>query len=353
MPEDSPRVSERQAYRLRCQLEPAHQSDVKAVLAISDDLIVTASRDTSVGLWKMMDGLQFELKALLEGHHAYVNSLAYIPSESSGLDDGQWCSEALLDGHQEAVWGVAIVDAGPREGCYLTADNMINLWDKEGNILSRLKGSPAPVRSLTVMQDHETFVSACNDNLIRLWNFDGEVLQLLKAHRDYVYQVTLSNANDGSLLSCSEDHTDLRLMQADGEAVAQLLHPCQTVWSVSSLPNGDVVTGGSDGRVRIWSADESRHMSQEQQDVYITAVEKAMKAYNDDLNTQSRSNNPDASTITIDIDISDAEPPIPLVLQAGADPRQAAVDFGGRHGLSDNYIDQIEAFIIANLQAQR
>jgi phospholipase A-2-activating protein len=37
-----------------------------------------------------------------------------------------------------------------------------------------------------------------------------------------------------------------------------LLHPCQTVWSVAGLPNGDIVTGGSDGRVRVWTQEASR-----------------------------------------------------------------------------------------------
>ncbi|WVF65690.1 hypothetical protein IAT40_000421 [Kwoniella sp. CBS 6097] len=389
-------LTTKRSYRLSSQLEPAHQGDVKAVLAISDDLVATASRDTSVGLWTRKDDTKFELKALLEGHHAYVNSLAYIPSENAGSDDliasggnsglillhslrtldspscdrltghglnvcslaysrklkklisgswdhtarvwsrieGQWRSEALLEGHDEAVWGVAIIDDGARNGSYLTADNMINLWDSQGNLLKRIKGSPAPVRSLVVMPDLETFASACNDNLIRLWNFEGQVLQRLEAHTDYVYQITLGSTDDGLLLSCGEDHS-------------------ATVWSVSSLPNGDIMTGGSDGRVRIWSREESRHASQQEQDTYTSGVEKAMKAYNDNLNTQSKTENPEASTISIDIDLSDDDPPVPLVLQAGADPRQAAEDFGRQHGLSENYINQIEAFIIANLEARR
>ena len=46
-----------------------------------------------------------------------------------------------------------------------------------------------------------------------------------------------------------------------GEEEAVLKHPCQTVWAVSVLPNGDVVTAGSDGRVRVWTSDEARYAS--------------------------------------------------------------------------------------------
>ena len=44
-----------------------------------------------------------------------------------------------------------------------------------------------------------------------------------------------------------------------GYEEAVLKHPCQTVWGVSVLPNGDVVTAGSDGRVRVWSSEISRY----------------------------------------------------------------------------------------------
>ncbi len=43
-----------------------------------------------------------------------------------------------------------------------------------------------------------------------------------------------------------------------GQAEDVLLHPCQTVWTVATLPNGDIVTGGSDGCVRVWSMDFAR-----------------------------------------------------------------------------------------------
>jgi hypothetical protein len=48
-----------------------------------------------------------------------------------------------------------------------------------------------------------------------------------------------------------------------GRCVATVLHPCQTVWAVASLPNGDIVSAGSDGQVRIWTTDERRFASDE------------------------------------------------------------------------------------------
>jgi hypothetical protein len=39
-------------YKLSQELNPPHQSDVKAVIPLAGDRIATASRDQSVGIWK-------------------------------------------------------------------------------------------------------------------------------------------------------------------------------------------------------------------------------------------------------------------------------------------------------------
>ncbi|WWD21057.1 hypothetical protein CI109_105538 [Kwoniella shandongensis] len=60
-----------------------------------------------------------------------------------------------------------------------------------------------------------------------------------------------------------------------------------------------------------------------------------------------------ARTLTIDIDLSDDAPAIPLVYSLDSDPRTAAEEFGRDYSLSDNYINQIEAFIKAHLEVAR
>lgn len=39
------------------------------------------------------------------------------------------------------------------------------------------------------------------------------------------------------------------------------MHPAISVWAVSTLPNGDIVSGCSDGVVRVFSDSESRWAS--------------------------------------------------------------------------------------------
>ncbi|KAK4688505.1 hypothetical protein P7C73_g1603, partial [Tremellales sp. Uapishka_1] len=197
-----------ESYKLSAELSPHHSSDVKCVLGISSDLVATASRDQTVGIWKRNGATaKFELEALLGGHDAYINALAYIPSDSSSKEDG------------------------------------VNI---------------------------ET-----------------------------------------------------------------ILHPCQTVWSVHPLPNGDIMTGGSDGIARIFTTDDSRMMGREDRDAYYAKVTEAMRHRTTAV----------AEEIVIDIDIKDDEPPIPLKFTHGQDPRRVAEDFGREHSISDNYVNQIEEFI--------
>jgi phospholipase A-2-activating protein len=54
------------------------------------------------------------------------------------------------------------------------------------------------------------------------------------------------------------------LRWADGECYQTLIHPAISVWSVSAMPNGDVVTGASDGVVRVFSEAEERWASPEE-----------------------------------------------------------------------------------------
>jgi phospholipase A-2-activating protein len=37
-------------------------------------------------------------------------------------DTGKWSIELVLEGHEEAVWGVIQVDKGPKSGCIITGE---------------------------------------------------------------------------------------------------------------------------------------------------------------------------------------------------------------------------------------
>lgn len=276
-------------YRIASELQPSHQSDVKAVLAVGDKHLVSASRDKTVLLWTRLqedanivegntdDGTNaletasrplFEVKTAFGGHGEYVNSLAHVPGEGMGMlasggnstmillhdlttldsepvqclightgnvcalryapklrkllssswdltarvwteSEGNW-SSIVLEGHDAAVWDVLAFEEGVKAGCYLTggcvlfcadfrlwyvmfgrteasspsfmalpclpplhpgnsspvltvADCTVRLWSSTGEALERFKGSPEPIRSLTLLYNPDEFASASND----------------------------------------------------------------------------------------------------------------------------------------------------------------------------------------------
>lgn len=55
-----------------------------------------------------------------------------------------------------------------------------------------------------------------------------------------------------------------------------IVHPAISVWAVSTLPNGDIVSGCSDGIVRVFSASEERWAS-----------ESDLKGYDDKVASQA------------------------------------------------------------------
>jgi hypothetical protein len=55
------------------------------------------------------------------------------------------------------------------------------------------------------------------------------------------------------------------------------MHPC-TVWAVCALPSGDLVTGGADGVVRVFSCAPSRQAAQAVRDAYAEVTQAAAAA---------------------------------------------------------------------------
>jgi hypothetical protein len=68
-------------YKLSQELNPPHQSDVKAVIPLPGDRIATASRDQCVGIWKFGEVSLYAF-VLLSGRW----SLAYVSRPTNWKD---------------------------------------------------------------------------------------------------------------------------------------------------------------------------------------------------------------------------------------------------------------------------
>jgi len=320
-------------YRLRCQLY-GHEQDVRSISTITEyDGLVSGSRDRTARIWRPSDQNSFEQRALLkdhtnfviatcyipangafpdgliatggndkkicvysakqgthlftlEGHTETVSSLSYVP-QTDLLLSTSWDTTArvwslstqkcvqTLTGHTKAVWTIISMD-DHRSGSKIiltgAADNLIMAWKDQRNIRT-YEGHRACVRSLAVLNTEE-FLSSGNDNTIKRWNFStGQCLQTYEDHTNFVYSVTVINPE--RFASISEDRS-LRIWSIhNGLALQTIRLPASTVWCVCALTNGDVAVACSDGRICLFTQDESR-----------TANAKEIAAFEEELGSQ-------------------------------------------------------------------
>ncbi|KAI8374947.1 WD40-repeat-containing domain protein [Choanephora cucurbitarum] len=310
-------------FRLSSTLEK-HTQDVKAVIACSSDIIVSAARDKTVQSWQRTSPTSFSLQHTYLGHSHFVNALTYRRSDatfpqglivSAGSDklihvydphqpqepryvlvghtenvcaltttpsghfvSGSWDNKAIvwkdfqqayvLEGHTAAVWAVLAID----DDLILTAsaDKSIRLW-RDGKLIHVYQGHTEAVRGLALVPGIG-FISCSNDGTLRVWTLEGECLQQLDGHTSFVYSVGVLST--GEYVSSGEDRT-VRVWK-DGQCIQTLHQPCISVWAVAVLPNDDIVVGGSDAMVRTFTRNQDR-----------TATEDMLKAFEELLASQA------------------------------------------------------------------
>ena len=66
--------------------------------------------------------------------------------------------------------------------------------------------------------------------------------------------------------------SDTNSLPTDGDCIQTITHPAVSVWTVSSLPNGDIVSGCSDHVVRVFSVAEQRWLPEADLKLYDDQV---------------------------------------------------------------------------------
>ncbi|GFS06857.1 phospholipase A-2-activating protein, partial [Elysia marginata] len=446
-------------YKLRCNLA-GHQKDVRALVSaiFPDNGLISGSRDNTSCIWANKDGTnEFHQETVHRGHTNFVSSLCVMPPDDTypqgliitGSNDktilaytpgsaepvfkltghegnvcalasgkfgfllsGSWDKTArvwlnqkcvmVLEGHEMAVWAVGIISG---QGIMLTgsADKTIKAW-KAGKCIQVYKGHTDCVRGLGVVSESE-FLSCSNDASIRRWAVtSGDCLNVYFGHTNYVYSLSiLPNGQD--FITGGEDRT-LRVWK-DGDCFQTLYHPCESVWAVCALPNGDIATGASDGMIRIFTQVAERVASQEVLETYEASLASAPVASQplgdikvEDLPGPDSLQNPgkkDSQTTMINtgsgvdvyqwdasqgrwikignvvgssgstqrtsgktlhegkeydyvftVDIQEGAPPLKLPFNISEEPWMAAQKFLDKHQLPQAYLEQVANFIIEN-----
>jgi cytochrome c len=199
-------------------------------------------------------------RAQLAGHGGPVRSIA-ISADGKNVLSGsfdtaaiRWSlaggsAEQVLRFHADAVNAVAFL----RDGRMATsgADAKIALWTAGRQQPDEvLEGHTAPIVALAVSPDGATLASAAWDGTARLWPLGSGMKRVLEGHTQNVNGMAFTP--DGkSLVTVSYDLTVRIWPLSDGPPdIITLPAPLN---AVAVAPDGEIVTGGADGKVRFLS----------------------------------------------------------------------------------------------------
>lgn len=201
------------------------------------------------------------VNAQLRGHGGPVRALAVTPDGRNAISGSfdstaiYWSltrnvAEQVLRYHESAVNAVAI---GPY-GRIITGgeDGRIAFWAPGGETPVRvLEGHTAPIVALAVSPDGKYVASASWDHTIRLWPLAGGNPFVLEGHQQNVNGVAF--IDNKTFVSVSYDLT-LRIWTLFGGAPTSVTMPTP-LNAVAVARDGEIVTGGADGRVYYVSRD--------------------------------------------------------------------------------------------------
>ena len=229
----------------------SHQ-DMAIALDFSNNLIASTSDDSTVKLWNEAGTL---LKTFRR-HTAEVYDVAIddkiIASVGADRTLRIWQDGRVLNtiqAHQAAIWAV---DISPDGNNIITAgdDNLIKIWNINGNPLHTLKGHTQKVWDVAIHPQGDRLASASEDNTVKIWNTNGSLLDTLKGHQDAVRTVAYSS-NGSLIVSGSEDRT-VRIWQLN-KSVTTLIKHKAAVKAVAISPNDKYIASvDDDGKIIIW-----------------------------------------------------------------------------------------------------
>jgi WD40 repeat protein len=148
-------------------------------------------------------------------------------------------------------------------GRYLASagyDKLVKLWDTAtGSPLRTLVGHRGRVSSVEFSGDGAMLVSGSSDRSVRIWSVDGEEIDTFHGHRAPIRCVAFSP--DGTRVAAGDEAREIRVWNtSDGQVERCLLGHTGKVRCLGFRPDGHLVSGSSDGSVRLWDVETGREL---------------------------------------------------------------------------------------------
>lgn len=247
-----------------------HSAEVQSVAFSPNDVyIASGSLDGSVRLWDARTGEELHL---LKGHSDCVHSVCFSPDghrimTGSGdktlrIWDVQTGTELLcITGHSARVTGTAFSPDG-RRAASGSWDNTVRVWDvKTGAEEFALRGHEGFVDAVSYSSDGRLIASGSHDNTVRVWDaHQGKELRVLRGHEKYVSSVLFSQ--DRRRMATGSADKTIRLWDTErGLEIRTLRGHTGTVTSVCfSMDGRRVASSSMDTTVRVWDVNTGEQL---------------------------------------------------------------------------------------------
>ncbi len=243
-----------------------HESEVKCVQWSYDGrFLASCSRDKTVWVWEAdEDNEEFECVSVLQDHTQDVKHVAWHPSEyliaSASYDDtlrlwreddDDWSSVAVLEGHTSTVWCCVFDPKSTDESTRLVScsdDSQVIVW-KRRSLSGQRSDIPSTFRADPIHED---------------WILEST---LPAVHEGPIYSVDWSS--DGRIVSGGSDgkivvytHTETSTgswewkideEQNDAHGVYEING---VVWTKDGTAEPQIASAGDDGKVLLWSTNK-------------------------------------------------------------------------------------------------
>jgi WD40 repeat protein len=236
-------------------MKGGHSGPVTCLGRISDDLVISGSRDGTLRMWEVAEGKEVRI---FEGKTGPVEALAVDPDRRMVISAGT--SHDLLvwdlDANKvRAVWkrhsgNVTCLAMPPGSSHVISGslDRSVGVWSLADGECRMLPGHKDRVNAVAFDPGRGLIASAGQDASVRLWDAgSGEDLGTLAGHRAPVRAVFL-DAGAGLVISGGDDGY-VNVWQIDGGRPLARIGLSAPVTAVRSLPELTIIAGMKNGGV--------------------------------------------------------------------------------------------------------
>jgi WD40 repeat protein len=247
---------------------PTNQITIRSVNFSPDgQTLVSGGNDGTIKLWTRNGSLLTTIKS----GQSIVWSVNFSPDGQtlvSGGNDGTiklWTRNGSL---RHTIPNTTITERSIVRSVDFSPDghvlfggfkDTLKLWKRDSLIQefrTKTKQEQSIINSVSFSLDGKTLISGGNDGIINLWNRDGSILSTVKSEQSNVNSVNF-NPNGQTFISGGIDGT-VKLWRRDGSFLDIVKSEQSNVNSVHFSPDGQTfISGGDDGTVKLWRVDAS------------------------------------------------------------------------------------------------